>query len=561
MTSVATRPPLAGLRSIRGRPTVRPVLVRDFTDGQDVDQVLLVRDAEARCRARRRGVPASSSSATARARSPAMVWDGVRGAASSARRARRCASSGATSVHPRYGAQIAVRARAPAGAGHVRPRASCSTGRRAPAEQMERDLRELVATVQDPHLRRAARRASSAPGTPTWARYRRAPAAKVFHQAYRHGLLEHSLTVAQAVSAISATFPGIDRDVAVTGALLHDIGKLEAYTADPRAIDLTDARPAAGRDPARLLPRAARDRGPARLPARRLAQAVLHIILSHHGSLEHGRPVVPCTREATLVHIIDNLGGRLGSLRPAREGARRRAQQWSSLRPRDRRRRLLRLTAAARRVPPAAARRTRPSPGPEPASTARRSRLRGQRRRAAGASARDVSRSPTSIAGTRPSAPAGGPRKRDPRPPAQSSDTSDAQSSARSIADAPRRDLLHEARAPASGRPVQQQDRLRRESSHGPPDRWRRAAWSILAEQRRARASATLDQVEPGDVRRRRDAAPSCSDHGLRALRCDRTCGDARPARRATLRRLVAQNRRNERASRAMATRAPRMRP
>ena len=44
-----------------------------------------------------------------------------------------------------------------------------------------------------------------------------------------------------------------------------------------------------------------------------LAGAVLHIILSHHGALEHGSPVVPCTREATLVHMIDNLGGRLGS--------------------------------------------------------------------------------------------------------------------------------------------------------------------------------------------------------------------------------------------------------
>jgi 3'-5' exoribonuclease len=40
---------------------------------------------------------------------------------------------------------------------------------------------------------------------------------------------------------------------------------------------------------------------------------VLHIILSHHGSLEHGSPVIPCTREATLVHMVDNLGGRLGS--------------------------------------------------------------------------------------------------------------------------------------------------------------------------------------------------------------------------------------------------------
>ena len=45
----------------------------------------------------------------------------------------------------------------------------------------------------------------------------------------------------------------------------------------------------------------------------RTAEAVLHIILSHHGSLEHGSPIVPCTREATLVHFCDNLGGRLGS--------------------------------------------------------------------------------------------------------------------------------------------------------------------------------------------------------------------------------------------------------
>ena len=44
-----------------------------------------------------------------------------------------------------------------------------------------------------------------------------------------------------------------------------------------------------------------------------LARAVLHIVLSHHGALENGSPVVPCTREATVVHAIDNLGGKLGS--------------------------------------------------------------------------------------------------------------------------------------------------------------------------------------------------------------------------------------------------------
>ena len=60
-----------------------------------------------------------------------------------------------------------------------------------------------------------------------------------------------------------------------------------------------------------------------------LAQALLHIILSHHGALEHGSPVVPCTREATLVHMIDNLGGRLGSF-DRLEKELRAGEQWSA---------------------------------------------------------------------------------------------------------------------------------------------------------------------------------------------------------------------------------------
>jgi 3'-5' exoribonuclease len=179
---------------------------------------------------------------------------------------------------------------------------------------MEGEIRELLDTIQEPHLRILLERVFGEQRE-LWAGYRTAPAAKYYHQAYTHGLLEHCLGVAQAVSAISATFPGIDRDVAVTGALLHDIGKLEAYTNEggrDQVIDLTDA----GRLQGEIALGYYRIR---RLiediegfPAE-LGQAVGHIILSHHGALEHGSPVVPCTREATLVHMIDNLGGRLGS--------------------------------------------------------------------------------------------------------------------------------------------------------------------------------------------------------------------------------------------------------
>ena len=177
--------------------------------------------------------------------------------------------------------------------------------------QMEADLGELITTVQSPHLQRLLA-AILAADSPTGTAYRCAPAAKHYHQAYPHGLLEHCLTVAQAVGAIAATFPGIDRDVAVTGALLHDIGKIDAYETRQGMIDLSDAGRLHGEIALgyyRIRREIERLEG---FPAE-LEQALLHIILSHHGSLQNGSPVVPCTREATLVHMIDNLGSRLGS--------------------------------------------------------------------------------------------------------------------------------------------------------------------------------------------------------------------------------------------------------
>jgi 3'-5' exoribonuclease len=186
-----------------------------------------------------------------------------------------------------------------------------AAGPQLPVDRLEGDLRELVETVQRPQLR-ALLDLFFAPGSAAWRRFREAPAAKHYHQAYRHGLLEHTVSVAQAVSAAAALFPGIDRDIAVTGALLHDIGKTEAYNDDPLAIELTDAGRLHSEIPLGYY-KVRREIEEMDGFDAALAQAVLHIILSHHGALEHGSPVVPATREAALVHAIDNLGGKLGS--------------------------------------------------------------------------------------------------------------------------------------------------------------------------------------------------------------------------------------------------------
>jgi 3'-5' exoribonuclease len=283
--------------------------VRELQDGSRIETSLVIRSVETR---RRRGgdelLKLMLGDRTGSV--SAVVLEEVEAARAVCDASQVVHVTGSFVVDPRYGGRVVVEALRPAQEGEYQAEELIDGPARS-APQMESDLRELVATVQDQHLRRLLSEFFGE-DTPTWAQFRDAPAAKHYHQAYRHGLLEHCLSVAQSVSAISATFPGIDRDVAVTGALLHDIGKLDTYDADGEAIEMSDH--------GRLFGEIALGYYRVRSAieqidgfSRETAQAVLHIILSHHGSLEHGSPVVPCTREATLVHMIDNLGGRLGS--------------------------------------------------------------------------------------------------------------------------------------------------------------------------------------------------------------------------------------------------------
>jgi len=289
--------------------TFKKMLLNELTDGMDVDQVVLVREAERRPR-RDGGDYLRLQLGDRTGTVVCMVWDGLDELLEVACAGMPVRVRGRYVVHPRFGPQINLHELTAAQDGEYDP-ADLVDGPARGVAQMEDELRELVATVQEPHLRQLLEGAF-AETSELWRAYRVAPAAKHYHQAYRHGLLEHSLGVAQAVSAISATFGGIDRDVAIAGALLHDVGKLEAYHEENGSIEMTDAGRLHGEIALgyyRVRRAMERIEG---FPAD-LAQAVGHIILSHHGTLEHGSPVVPCTREATLVHMIDNLGGRLGS--------------------------------------------------------------------------------------------------------------------------------------------------------------------------------------------------------------------------------------------------------
>jgi 3'-5' exoribonuclease len=311
--------PSAGQRIVAGAMQVRQLSV-----GSRVEAPLLIRDVEVR--RRREGDELITMKLADRSGClPAVVLQEVARAREVCQSGEVVHVCGAVAEDPRFGTRIVVESVRPA-AEHEYAREDLIDGPLRAGDLLEQDLRELEATIQRPALR-ALLATVLGEGTETWEHFRTAPAAKHYHQAYRCGLLEHSVSVAQAVSAISATFPGIDRDVAVTGALLHDIGKLDAYEWRGEAIEMSDQGRLFGEIPLGYFRIRTAIESLEGFPPDD-ARALLHIILSHHGTLEHGSPVVPVTREAALVHGVDNLGARLGSFDRV-EKALPDGQQWS----------------------------------------------------------------------------------------------------------------------------------------------------------------------------------------------------------------------------------------
>ncbi len=292
-----------------GTSSVESADVSELVDGQVVDAVFVVRERERRQK-RDGGEWLRFVVSDQGGQVEAVVWDEIEASYAAAKPGSAVRIAGRFAVHKRYGPKITVDAIRPAredefDASEIVP------GPPVPAERLIADLRALIETVREPQLAALLARFFDEDAA-LWPRVRDAPAAKYYHQAYRHGLIDHTLSMAQGVSAAASYFPGINRDVAITGALLHDIGKTEAYNDDPMAIDLTDrgrlqGEIALGYYIVRREIESIEGFDP------ELAQAVLHIILAHHGTHENGSPVVPATREAALVHALDNLGGKLGS--------------------------------------------------------------------------------------------------------------------------------------------------------------------------------------------------------------------------------------------------------
>ncbi len=170
-------------------------------------------------------------------------------------------------------------------------------------EAMRATLLELIESVDEPHLRALL---DAIFGDEDFlARFCRAPGAKGLHHAYVSGLLEHTVGVCRVLGAVVENHPGLNRDLLITGALLHDLGKTEELETN-MSIDYTDKGRLVGHIVMtdRTVTRAMEGIGD--FPEE-LANRLTHLLLSHHGQKEYGAPVQPMTAEACAMHYADNL--------------------------------------------------------------------------------------------------------------------------------------------------------------------------------------------------------------------------------------------------------------
>lgn len=177
-------------------------------------------------------------------------------------------------------------------------------------EKLQGDFAQMLSSVTDPWMQGLLIRIFTPELT---ARFYKAPAARRIHHNYGGGLLEHTLSVAGNCVRLADNYPSLNRDMLVTGAILHDIGKLDEYEMKPSPRYTTEGRMMGhiviGAELVGGKIKAMRAEG-LDFPVE-LEWMLKHLILAHHGSLEFGSPVVPLFPEAFVLYMMDNLDAKL----------------------------------------------------------------------------------------------------------------------------------------------------------------------------------------------------------------------------------------------------------
>jgi 3'-5' exoribonuclease len=174
---------------------------------------------------------------------------------------------------------------------------------------MMEEFDRIVLSIRNSHLKLLMERIFARDGLRE--AFMKAPAAKGVHHNYIGGLLEHTLTILKAIDVLLPIYAhvGLNRDMLIIGAILHDMGKIYEYSYN-KVIDMTPVGRLLGHI---YLSAQMADQEVAKIEnfPEELRIQLLHMILGHHGQLEFGSPKLPMTRDAIFLHMLDDLDAKL----------------------------------------------------------------------------------------------------------------------------------------------------------------------------------------------------------------------------------------------------------
>jgi 3'-5' exoribonuclease len=196
-------------------------------------------------------------------------------------------------------------------------------------EQLWQTLQQFVISFENPHLRALVEAFMADPEIA--AGYRSAPAAKALHHACIGGLLDHVVSLLRSCDLMCRNYGQINRDLLLTGAFLHDIGKIYELTYT-RSFSYTSRGQLLGHMVIELEMLQAKI---ASLPGfpEELKTLLEHLIISHHGHYEFGSPKLPMFPEALVLHYLDDLDSKMESMRAHFEREAESESTWTTYNP------------------------------------------------------------------------------------------------------------------------------------------------------------------------------------------------------------------------------------
>jgi 3'-5' exoribonuclease len=196
-------------------------------------------------------------------------------------------------------------------------------------DELWQTLTNFVAGIENPYLKALVQAFMADPEIAS--AYRNAPAAKTLHHAYIGGLLDHVVSLFRSCDLLCRNYPQVNRDLLLTGAFFHDIGKIHELTYN-RSFTYSTKGQLLGH---MMIELEMLQSKLAALPGfpDELKTMIEHMIISHHGEYEFGSPKLPMFPEAVMLHYLDDLDSKMEAMRAQFERDATLESAWTSYNP------------------------------------------------------------------------------------------------------------------------------------------------------------------------------------------------------------------------------------